>query len=79
VNPIRFLVGFNHTNVPAVEVPQVLHEPAEHSAWCQRCDRDRPYDILPGTPASRDYGAIPAWAFCCHCGWLLDIDLEESA
>lgn len=79
MNPIRFLVGFNHTHVPAVEEPQVLHEPAEHLAWCSNCDETRAYDIIPRVPASRDYGEIPPFPVCTFCGVWLDIDLEESA
>jgi hypothetical protein len=77
VSWLGFLNDASRTPEPAPVV--VAHEPAEHSAWCSHCDQDREYDILPGHPASKVYGAIPSWAFCCFCGWLLDVDVEGVA
>lgn len=49
-------------------------------AWCgnrKLCDTYREFDVLPGHPASKMYGAIPSLAFCVHCGEQMDVDLPE--
>lgn len=55
-------------------------ERVKHRAeWCRSCQEYRIYDVLPGHPESKLCGSIPDMAFCVHCGWWMDVDIEESA
>ena len=62
---------------PKSREPEV--KPEQGTAWCSNklCDTWRVYDVLPGHPATKMYGAIPSFAFCTHCGVQIDVDLPE--
>jgi hypothetical protein len=80
--PSRFVEFLRRAEPPraaAMEPPPYV--PRTGEAFCpgKLCDTWRVYDVLPGHPASKLYGAIPSFAFCTHCGEQLDIDLEETA
>lgn len=61
------------TQPQAVEIPT-------GQAWCsgKLCDTYREFDVLPGHPASKLFGAIPSFAFCVVCGDQVSADLPED-
>lgn len=60
---------------PVFQPPEI---PAGH-AWCasKLCDTYRIYDVIPAIEETKLYGAVPAFAFCVHCGDQVDVDLPE--
>lgn len=60
-------------------LPKVSERVSNRAEWCRSCSDYRIYDVLPGHPESKLYGRIPSMAFCCFCGWWMDVDIEESA
>lgn len=65
--------------VAAMEPPP--YQPGSGEAFCHNklCGTWRVYDILPGSPATKNFGAIPNFAICTHCGDQVDIDVEDAS
>jgi hypothetical protein len=59
----------------AMEPPE--HMPGKGTSWCKTCEAWTDRDGLPGIPASKLYGSVPAFYFCVFCG-VWDADYEPG-